>query len=328
MYREFYGFSEQPFSLTPDPRFLYPARSHFETLSSMISGIKERKGIIVVTGEVGLGKTILIHALLKDLSEKIKTAFIFNPALDFKGLLKSILRDLDVPFGGREEDLASLMTRFRKYLNERLSLGEIVAVVIDEAQNLEEEALLALSRFCSPDAPAGKVLQVLLVGHPELEMKLNAATLQSLNARVVVRCRLSSLTREEGEEYMEHRLRMAGRNISEVFFPGVPELIWEFARGVPRVINLVCDRALLYGYTKSRQVIDPRIVRDAMKDLQHLQAAGPKGDPRLLLLVKSHARALRILLVLLSVVIFLFSVSKILGLVFEKWGFDWKRWLL
>ncbi|NLI32955.1 MAG: AAA family ATPase, partial [Deltaproteobacteria bacterium] len=116
MYREFYGFSEEPFALSPDPKFLFPARSHFEALSSMMSAIKERKGIVVVTGEVGLGKTLLIYALLNDLSDKIKTAFIFNPGLDLKSLFKNILQDLDVPFGRRQDDLLSLMTRFREYL--------------------------------------------------------------------------------------------------------------------------------------------------------------------------------------------------------------------
>jgi general secretion pathway protein A len=318
MYREFYGFTEEPFTLSPDPRFLYPARSHFETLSSMMSGIKEKKGIVVVTGEVGLGKTILIYALLKDLSEKIKTAFIFNPGLEFKGLLKTILRDLDVPFGEREEDLLSLMTGFRKYLNERLSRDEIVAVVIDEAQNLDEEALVALGRFCSPDIPAGKVLQILLVGHPELEAKLNGQVMQSLRKRMNVHCQLYPLTREEGIEYMEHRLRLAGRDMSEVFTSGVADIIWEFAQGVPRVINLVCDRAFLYGYVKSSPMINPKIAKEAIKDLEYLRPSKPKGLPRLFSLRESHYKVIRILFILLSVLIFLFSLSKILTLVFQK----------
>lgn len=314
MYLEFYGFSEEPFALSPDTRFLYPARSHFETLSSMISGIKEKKGIVVVTGEVGLGKTILIHALLKDLSEKIKTAFIFNPGLEFKDLLKSILLDLDVPFGVREENLLSLMTRFREYLNERLKQGEIVAVLIDEAQNLNDEALLALSRFCSPDIPTGRVLQILLVGHPELDAKLNGASLETMSRRVRVRCRLSPLTREEGREYIEHRLRLAGRDLSEVFGAGVTDVVWQFARGVPRVINLICDRALLYGYTRSSPIIDARTVREAMKDLEHLRVGRPGGFRALFSPTESRHRILRYSFIGLSVLVFLFSLALILTL--------------
>lgn len=316
MYLEFYGFSEEPFTLSPDPKFLYPARSHFETLSSMISGIKEKKGIVVITGEVGLGKTILIHALLNDLSEKIKTAFIFNPGLEFKDLLKSILRDLDVPFAVREENLLSLMARFREYLNERLKQGEIVAVLIDEAQNLNDEALLALSRFCSPDIPTGKVLQILLVGHPELETKLNGASLHAMSNRVKVRCRLSPLTREEGREYIEHRLRLAGRELSEVFGSGVTDIVWQFAQGVPRVINLLCDRALLYGYTKSSPIIDAKIIREAMKDLEHLRVGKPSGLGALLSLKESRHPILRIFFIILSILVFLFSLALILTTVF------------
>jgi general secretion pathway protein A len=319
MYREFYGFSEEPFALSPDPKFLFPARSHFEALSSMMSAIKERKGIVVVTGEVGLGKTLLIYALLNDLSEKIKTAFIFNPGLDLKSLFKNILQDLDVPFGRRQDDLLSLMTRFREYLNERLSRDETVAVVIDEAQNLDEEVLAALGRFCSPDIPASRALQVLLVGHPELETKLNGEKFHLLRKRMNVRCRISPLTRQEGREYIEHRLRLAGREMSEVFTSGVADMIWEFAQGVPRVINLVCDRAFLNGFVKSSPHITAKIAREAMKDLEHLRVGDGGGLSRFFPLKRTCYRAaIRILLILLAIFVFFFSLSRILALVFKN----------
>src|SRR3989304_722947 len=150
MYKEFYGFSEKPFALNPDPRFLYLALSHYQALSSMMSGIKEKKGLTVITGEAGVGKTILIYALLKDLSEKIKTAFIFNPKLDFEGLLKYILRDLEVPFGEKEENLSSLLNLFKKYLAERVKQGETVTIIIDEAQALDDAVLEQLTGLSSP----------------------------------------------------------------------------------------------------------------------------------------------------------------------------------
>lgn len=317
MYTEFYGFSEEPFALSPDPRFLYPARSHFETLSSMLSGIKERKGIIVVTGEVGLGKTLLIYALLKDLSEKIKTAFIFNPGFETKGLLKNILRDLDVPFGEKEENLLSLMTRFRDYLNACHAQGEIVAVVIDEAQNLDEEVLLALGRFCSPDIPASRALQILLVGHPELEVKLEGLKLRPLRQLMQVHCRISPLTREEGREYMAHRLKMAGRELSHVFSPKVPDIVWEFSQGVPRVINLVCDRALLNGYVKSSPVIDVKTAKEAIKELAHLRPWNHKSFPPFLSLSRMQSRGARILFILLAFLAFFFSLGMLAKWVFQ-----------
>jgi general secretion pathway protein A len=179
---------------------------------------------------------------------------------------------------------------------------------------------VALSRFCSPDVPAGKVLQILLVGHPELEAKLNGQTLQSLRKRMNVHCRLSPLTREEGIEYMEHRLRLAGRDMSEVFTSGVANIIWEFAQGVPRVINLVCDRAFLYGYVKSSPMINPKIAKEAIKDLEYLRPgkSKAKGLPRLFPLKDSHYKVIRILFILLSILIFLFSLSKILTLLLQK----------
>src|SRR5512136_2150522 len=162
MYKKFYSFSEDPFALNPDPKFLYLALGHWKALSSMMSGIKERKRLIVITGEVGVGKTILIYALLKDLTEKIKTAFIFNPKLDFKNLLKTILQDLEIPCEGREENVPALMLRFTNYLQQRLAQGEIVTVIIDESQGLEEEVLEEVLKLATLDIPAAKVLQVLL----------------------------------------------------------------------------------------------------------------------------------------------------------------------
>src|SRR5512139_3364033 len=158
MYNNFYGFSEEPFNLNPDPRFLYLALSHMEALSSMMQGIKERENTIVVTGEVGVGKTILIYALLKDLGEKIRTAFVFQTRLDFKNLLKNILQDLEVPLNGNEASMQSLVAEFRSYLNERLAQDETVAIIIDEAQSLDTEVLEGLFRLSTADSPAAKVL--------------------------------------------------------------------------------------------------------------------------------------------------------------------------
>ena len=218
MYTEFYGFLEAPFTLNPNPRFLYLAHSHYEALSSMMSGIKERKGIVLITGEAGVGKTTLIYALLKELSEKIKTAFIFQTGLDFRDLLKNIFRDLDVPISEKEENIPSLLVQFLKYLNERLSRDETVTIVIDEAQSLDEEVLKDLVRLSSPDTPAAKVLQILLVGDPELEVKLNSETLRPFKEKIAVHRQIRPLTREEGRGYIRHRLKIVG-GISLRFSP-------------------------------------------------------------------------------------------------------------
>jgi general secretion pathway protein A len=318
MYREFYGFSEEPFAQSPNPRFLYLARSHFEALSSMMSGIKDRKGVILITGEVGTGKTTVIYAVLKDLSEKIKTALVFHPGLDFKSLLKSILLDLDVPMWKGQENMLYFVGEFRRYLNERLAQDEIVAVIIDEAQNLDEEVLEGLGQFCNPDIPAAKVLQILLVGHPELEVKLNCDKLCVLRKSINVHCQITPLTREEGGAYIEHRLKLAGRNISEIFTPEVANRVWEFAQGIPRVINSVCDRALLIGFSKSSPIIDSKIVKEAMKELAYLHPGNSKPLLQMLSLKKSGYKILKIFFFLFSVLLFLFSLRKILAVILQK----------
>jgi general secretion pathway protein A len=271
MYKKFYRFEEEPFAISPDPNFLYLTRSHEEALHSMISGIQERKGIIVITGEVGVGKTILIHSVLKDLSEKIKTAFIFQPMLDFLDLLKIILLDLEVPVREKTENMASLMLQFRNYLNERLSQDETIAIIIDEAQSMNGNVLEDLFRLSNLDTPATKLLQILLVGQPELEVKLNSEKLRRFKKRIAIHLRISLLTLEESKGYMRHRLQLVGRKISDIFTSGAVNRIWEFAEGTPRIMNLICDQALLIGYADSKTIIDSKIVNEAIQSLDHPQ---------------------------------------------------------
>ena len=273
MYKKYYHFSEDPFALNPDPKFLFLALSHWKALSSMMSGIKERKRLLVITGNVGVGKTILIYALLKDLTEKIKTAFIFNPRLDFQNLLKTILQDLEIPFEGKEENVPSLMLQFTRYLQERTARDEIVAVIIDESQALEEKVLEEVLKLATLDTPAAKGLQVLLVGQPELEEKLNSPRFRHWKKRIAVEGRVRPLTREEGRGYIRHRLKLVGRSVAEVFTSEAVSRIWEFAGGIPRVINLLCDRALLIGYTNSSPMIDSKIADQAVQDFKYLKTS-------------------------------------------------------
>jgi general secretion pathway protein A len=290
MYKEYFGFSADPFSLNPDPDFLYLARSHREALYAMMSGIQNRKGMVLITGEVGAGKTILIYTVLKSLSEKIKSSFIFNPKLDFKDLLKSILKDLDIPIRGEKDkdNVPTLMLEFRNYLKERVIQDETVAVVIDEAQSMDEEVLADLFRFFSLDIPATKVLQVLLVGQPELETKLNSEKLRPILEKIAIHRQIHPLTREEGRGYVGHRLKVVGRSVSEVFTSDAVNRIWEFAGGIPRVINLLCDRALLIGYTDSKPIIDSLIVNEAIKNYEYLRPAKDEIPQPEASRVKSH----------------------------------------
>jgi len=274
MYRQFYGLSHEPFNLNPDPKFLYLAQSHYDALSSMLSGINERKRIIVITGEAGVGKTLLIYAIMNDLPDKVKSAFIFHPTMGFQGLIENILLDLDVRVNERKNKLSSLLVGFRRYLHERLAREETVAVVIDDAQVLDNGVLESLLRFSTVEDPPTKMLQVLLVGHPGLEEKLKSIKLRHYKEKIGVKCRIRPFTLEEGREYVKYRLKLAGREISEIFTSKALSQVWKFSRGIPRVMNLLCERALLIGYKNSSPIIDSKIIKAAMKDFNYLWTGG------------------------------------------------------
>ena len=315
MYKEYYHFSEDPFDLRPEPKFLYLARSHWEVFSVMMSGVKEKKGIIVITGEVGIGKTTLIYALLKDLSEGIKTAFIFNPKLDFKSMLETILQELEVPLNEGKKDIRFLVIQFKEYLKQRSNRGEVVTVIIDEAQSLNVEVLESLCRILEPDTPAAKALQIFLIGHPELGRMLNSKKLEVTNKKVGVYAQIKPLTHEEGRGYIHHRLKIAGRDISEVFTAGAVNQICKYAKGIPRVMNLICDRSLFIGHEQSRPIIDSQIINQAIADLD--DHAYEKAEPHSLANFRKsvHYVAIRVIIFLLSLGVFLFTVKKILPLI-------------
>ena len=180
MYTKFYGFSEKPFELTPDPKFLYLTAGHREALSSMISGIKEQRGLICITGEVGTGKTTLIHLLLSNLGEKVKTVFIFHPTGSFKDLLENICLDLAVKVRGKSAD--SHLYQLIEYSDECITREKILAIIIDEAQNLPEEVIERLGVLCNPEIQTRKRFQIVLVGQPELEDKLSSEKLREAQA--------------------------------------------------------------------------------------------------------------------------------------------------
>ena len=268
MYLNFFGFSEEPFSIAPDPHFLYLSRSHSEVLSSMISVIRERIGIITITGEVGTGKTTLIYTLLKDLDEKVKTAFVFNPKVGLEDLLKTILRELGEPVAA--DHLYALMQIFNLYLKERLPFDETVAIIIDEAQTMDTEVLEGINRLSKRGTPASKLLQIILVGQPELEENLDSAALKEFKKRIAVRRQISPLSHAESRSYIDHRLKIVGSSSSKVFTAEAVERICKYANGIPRVINQVCDKAFLTGYALSTPKIDSNIVKDTIRDMSSL----------------------------------------------------------
>ena len=265
MYNEFYGFSEAPFNVTPGARFLFLTHSHREALAAMMYGIKERKGFISVTGEVGTGKTTLIHALLKQRDEKLKTAFIFHTNITFEELLKNIFFELKIPL--TEDGKPALLRFLNEYLIQSLSRDENFAVIVDEAQNLSMEVLEEVRMLSNLETPRMKLLQILLVGQPELEVKLNSESLRQLKQRIGIRRQISPLSQDESEKYIDHRLTLVGSSSPKVFTSEAVSLICDYARGIPRTINILCDNALLIGYGLSSKKIGGKIVREAIGDM-------------------------------------------------------------
>jgi len=239
MYNKFYGFSEKPFEVIPDPRFLYLTPSHREALDSMIDGIKNRRGFISLTGETGTGKTILIHSLLNRLDVKVKTAYIFHPTITFKELLKTILSELDLEV--MEESEPAFLYRLAKYLTQ-MGADETLAIIIDEAQNLPEEVIQKLQIFSNLEA---KTIQVILVGQPEFEDKLNSQGLSQFKQRIRIKRQIRAFSGEESMDYINHRLRLVGKRSSQMFTPKALSMIYSYAQGIPRLINILCDNAFL-----------------------------------------------------------------------------------
>ena len=263
MYNEFYGFSESPFELITNPKFLYLTRSHRDALASMTNGIKNRNGFISVTGDVGTGKTTLIYSLLNSLSESVKTVLIFHTTLTFNELLKTVLSELHQ--GAEKEDTADLLRQLTRYVLQMGSRNETLAIIIDEAQDLPPEVMKAFQML----APlVSKGMTVVFVGQPDFEDKLNSDDLKPLKQSVEIRRQIRGFREEESAKYIEHRLRLVGRNSSEIFSPEAISLICRYSQGIPRVINTLCDNALLAGFRSSQKKIDIDMIRGVIKNLE------------------------------------------------------------
>jgi general secretion pathway protein A len=270
MYNQFYNFSEKPFNLTPDPKFLYYTPSHREALASMIYGINDRRGFVVITGEVGTGKTTLIYTLLNNLSEKVKTAFVYHTTATFEQLLGHILIDLHIPVA--DENKMALLQKLNYHLIHKIAQDETLAIIIDEAQNLPAGVMEELRLLSNLETTKQKMIQILLVGQPELEEKLDSQELRQLKQRIGIRRTIKPLTLEESREYIAHRLNVAGSTIGQVLTSDAVDLICSHANGIPRIINVLCDNAFLIGYSLSKEKISGKIVNEVIRDL----GAGPE----------------------------------------------------
>ncbi|MDE0207275.1 MAG: AAA family ATPase [Candidatus Tectomicrobia bacterium] len=282
MYLPYFNLREPPFNLTPDPRFLYLSAQHEEALSHLLYGINERKGFIEITGEVGTGKTLLCRALLEQLDDSISTALVFNSYLSQRELLQAICRD----FGLRAEadTPAGLIDRLNAYLLSEFGFGRNAVVVIDEAQNLEPAVLEQLRLLSNLETTSGKLLQIVLVGQPELRAKLSLPGMRQLNQRIAVRFHLTALSRADASGYVMHRLRIAGAGGHIHFTTGAMRRVYRYSGGLPRRVNLLCDRALLTAFVQETRQVDGTVVRRSARDLEGAgnTAVGRRQPTRLL----------------------------------------------
>jgi general secretion pathway protein A len=266
MYLDFYRMSKAPFQTTPDPGFFYMSPAHREALAAIMYGIQQRKGFLAVTGEVGVGKTTVLRTYLSQAgSPKDKTIYLLNPNLTFPELLTSVLRELDVDPRGLHE--AAMVDVLHERLVFEYQAGRNVVLLVDEAQNVPLKTLELLRMLSNLETATDKLLQIVLVGQPELDELLQLQSLRQLNQRIAVKARIRTLTEKESAEYVAHRLAQAGVTRGWIFNDEALRLIVRYGEGIPRRINVICDNALITGLGYQAMPVSGKIVREVLRDM-------------------------------------------------------------
>lgn len=265
MYNKFFGFKEKPFKLVPNPEYLFLSKSHEEALAHLAYAISQGEGFVELTGEVGTGKTTLCRVFLENLDKSTEAAYIFNPKLDALQLLKAINDELGID--STPDNTKDLIDRLNEFLIRKKGAGQQVLVLIDEAQNLSLEVLEQLRLLSNLETTREKLLQIILVGQPELGDMLSSHQLRQLGQRITINCRLSPLTYDETRDYIRHRIALASHRAGPPFDKASYRAIYEYSRGIPRLINIACDRALLNAFSRSSHKITAPIAREAISEL-------------------------------------------------------------
>lgn len=268
MYREFYGLEDSPFTLTPDPRFIVFTPSYNEVLASLYYGLENAKGLIVLTGEVGTGKTTALRWILRRLDSSVLAAYVFNPRLSIDEFYHHVTQMLGIKDWNNK---AELLTTMGRVLEERHRRGLRTVLIIDEAHELSDYVLEEIRLLLNFESDNAKHLQIVLTGQPELREKLNQPNLRQLKQRVALRCKMHQLPNvEEVERYITERLLIAGSDQPNIFTPGAIDLIYQCSEGIPRQINNLCDNAMLSGYAAGEQIIGRQIIEDVADNLDLL----------------------------------------------------------
>ena len=278
MYNEYFGFTEAPFSLTPDPRFSYTNALYQEAFATLRYGIEARKGFIVITGEAGTGKTTLLRRLMQSFGRHVQTAYIYNPHVTLSELLRLILSDLGLT--NRTDDRLAMIAQLNEYLIKQLKERNIVTLLVDEAQELSVDMLEEVRLLSNLETDTQKLLQIVLMGQPELERKLDQPELRQLKQRVALRCRLDPLPSNEVGEYISARLKAVGYSRKDLFHASAVEKIAMHSRGIPRIINIICDNALLIAFAASKKTVSAATIDEVAGDLRlNHQGSAPEVAP-------------------------------------------------
>ncbi len=270
MYLDYYKLREEPFNITPDPRFLFFSAKHQEAFNHLLFGIHQRKGFIELTGEVGAGKTTICRKLLEELGPNYKTALILNPCLSSHQLLKAIV--LEFGLKARGIDRVAYLDALNEFVLAEVNSGNDVVLIIDEAQDLSDELLEQVRLLSNLETDHQKLLQIVLMGQPELRDKLAQPKLRQLRQRITVRYHLSPLDLAETAHYVNHRLTLAGANGRPRFDEAGVKLVYRYSGGVPRLINAVCDKALLAGFVMQTDILNKKVLKLAIEELDGVPA--------------------------------------------------------
>ncbi len=267
MYQRFFNLRESPFNVNPDPRYLFMTRQIQEALAGLTYGIQNRKGFILLTGEVGTGKTTLVNRLLDWLrGQRVATAYIFNSQLQVNHLFDFIMADFEIPYDSREK--SQVLLRLNQWLLERYRSGETAVLIVDEAQNLSSELLEEIRLLTNLETSTEKLLQIVLAGQPELEERLKLPQLRQLRQRITLRCRTSALSLEETYGYIAERLRIAGANGEPIFSKEAIQTIHLYSRGIPRVVNLLCEHSMINAYVDTLRPVPAHLVEEVAREFQ------------------------------------------------------------